>query len=48
MSELKDVAWLVRDAMIPALWLRAAIARSLIWRGQRIDLPPILALRRQK
>jgi ceramide glucosyltransferase len=48
LSWLSPVAWLVREALIPALWLRAAIARSLIWRGQRIDLPPILALRRAK
>ncbi len=48
LSWLSPVAWLVREALIPALWLRAAIARSLMWRGQRIDLPPILALRREK
>jgi ceramide glucosyltransferase len=48
LSWLSPVAWLVREMLIPALWLRAAIARSLIWRGQRIDLPPILALRREK
>jgi ceramide glucosyltransferase len=48
LSWLSPAAWLVREAMIPALWLRAAVARSLVWRGQRIDLPPILALRRQK
>lgn len=48
LSWLSPVAYLVREAMIPALWLRAAIARSLIWRGRRIDLPPILALRRQR
>ena len=48
LSWLSPVAWLVREALIPALWLRAAIARSLMWRGQRIDLPPILALRRAK
>ncbi|SRR5579863_2030133 len=48
LSWLSPLAWLVREAMIPALWLRAAMARSLMWRGQRIDLPPVLALRRQK
>ncbi|HUI35247.1 MAG TPA: glycosyltransferase [Stellaceae bacterium] len=48
LSWLSPVAWLVREAMIPALWLRAVIARSLIWRGQRIVLPPVLAVRRQR
>jgi ceramide glucosyltransferase len=48
LSFLSPVAWLVREALIPALWLRAAFARSLMWRGQRIPLPPMLALRRQK
>jgi ceramide glucosyltransferase len=48
LSWLSPAAWLIREAMIPALWLRAAVARSLIWRGQRFDLPPMIALRRQK
>jgi ceramide glucosyltransferase len=48
LSWLSPAAWLVREAMIPALWLRAALIRSLVWRGQRIDLPPLLALRRQR
>jgi len=48
LSWLSPIAWLVREAMIPALWLRATVARSLIWRGQRIDLPPVFALRRQR
>jgi len=48
LSWLSPAAWLVREAMIPALWLRALVANSLIWRGQRIDLPPILPRRRQK
>lgn len=48
LSWLSPLAWLVREAMIPALWLRALVARSLVWRGQRIPLPPMLALRRPK
>jgi hypothetical protein len=48
LSWLSPVSWLVRDALIPALWLRATIARSLMWRGQRMALPPMLALHRKK
>lgn len=48
LSWLSPLAWLVREAMIPALWLRAVIARSLVWRGQRIDLPPLFAVRRHR
>jgi ceramide glucosyltransferase len=48
LSWLSPIAWLARDALIPILWLRALVARSLVWRGQRITLPPMLALRRQK
>lgn len=48
LSWLSPFAWLSREAMIPALWLKAIVARSLIWRGQRIELPPMLALHRQK
>jgi ceramide glucosyltransferase len=47
LSWLSPLAWLAREAMIPALWLRASVARSLVWRGQRIGLPPVLAPRRQ-
>jgi ceramide glucosyltransferase len=48
LSWLSPIAWLVREALIPALWLCAIVARSLMWRGQRMTLPPMLALRRQK
>jgi ceramide glucosyltransferase len=48
LSWFSPIAWLAREAMIPVLWLHAAVARSLIWRGQRIDLPPILVPRRPR
>jgi len=48
LSWLSPIAWLAREALIPALWLCAIVARSLMWRGQRMTLPPMLALRRQK
>jgi ceramide glucosyltransferase len=48
LSWLSPIAWLVREALLPVLWLRAAVTRSLIWRGQRMDLPPLFSLRRQK
>ena len=48
LSWVSPAAWLVREVMIPALWLRALVARSMVWRGQRIPLPPMAALRRSK
>jgi len=48
LSWLSPIAWLVREALIPALWLRATVARSLMWRGQRMALPSMLALHRKK
>lgn len=48
LSRLSPAAWLGRDLLIPALWLRALFARSLLWRGRRIPLPPIRGLRRHK
>jgi ceramide glucosyltransferase len=48
LSWLSPFAWLTREALVPMLWLRAIVARSLIWRGQRIELPPMLAVHRQK
>jgi ceramide glucosyltransferase len=48
LSWLSPLAWLAREALIPALWLKALVARTLIWRDQQIKLPSILALYRQK
>ena len=31
-------AWLMREALLAALWLRAVTARTLVWRGSRIDV----------
>lgn len=31
-------AWLMREAVLAVLWLRAVTARTLVWRGSRIDV----------
>jgi hypothetical protein len=31
-------AWLLREAVLAMLWLRAITARTLVWRGSRIDV----------
>jgi ceramide glucosyltransferase len=48
MSWRSPAAWLIRDLLIPALWLRALTARTLMWRGTRLQLPPLLAAGRQR
>lgn len=35
---LMPAAWMVRDALVPVLWLRALIFRRATWRGTTIDL----------
>lgn len=32
------LAWLVRDLLLPVLWIRAATARTLTWRGSRMKI----------
>ncbi|HTZ80542.1 MAG TPA: glycosyltransferase [Stellaceae bacterium] len=39
------LAWLLREAMLAALWVRAVTARTLVWRGSRIDVRVALPAR---
>jgi len=32
------IAWFVREAVLPALWVRALLVRRMLWRGRMVDL----------
>lgn len=32
------VAWFIREAVLPALWLRALLIRRIVWRGRTFEL----------
>ncbi len=38
MTWRSPAAWLLREAVLAALWVRAVTARTLVWRGSRIDV----------
>jgi ceramide glucosyltransferase len=38
LSWRSPLAWLVRDALIPVIWLRAYTAGGYEWRGNRISI----------
>jgi ceramide glucosyltransferase len=48
LSWRSPVAWVAREVLIPALWLRAAVARTLLWRGTQMNLPTLATLRQRK
>ena len=45
MSWRSPAAWLLREAVLAALWIRAVTARTLVWRGSRIDVRVALPAR---
>jgi len=45
MSWRSPAAWITREAVLAALWVRAVTARTLVWRGSRIDVRVALPAR---
>lgn len=38
-SAMQAAAWLLRDLLIPAIWVAAQVSRGFVWRGHKMGLP---------